>query len=194
MEDLVAAKTWAERAREDARAGAGGLGPPLAFALLAEAEILHATGFPAEAALTAQEAQDRLAETGNVLAAARAGLLAGRAHAAAGARDLAVLVLEKAQVSFRGCGAVSLRDETARELRRLGRRVPVHRRGRDPSGNLLTLREQQVARLVASGCTNRSIADELYLSEKTVERHVSHLFLKLNVRNRAAVAATVARA
>jgi DNA-binding NarL/FixJ family response regulator len=46
---------------------------------------------------------------------------------------------------------------------------------------------------VAAGLTNREIGGELYLSEKTVERHLSHLFLKLQVSNRAAVAATMTR-
>jgi DNA-binding CsgD family transcriptional regulator len=44
------------------------------------------------------------------------------------------------------------------------------------------------------GLTNREIGGERYLSEKTVERHLSHLFLKLQVSNRAAVAATMSRA
>jgi DNA-binding NarL/FixJ family response regulator len=45
-----------------------------------------------------------------------------------------------------------------------------------------------VLRLVASGAGNRSIAAELYLSEKTVARHVSNIFLKLGLSSRAAAA------
>jgi len=53
----------------------------------------------------------------------------------------------------------------------------------------LTARELQVLRLVASGRTNKSIAAELFLSEKTVDRHVSNIFDKLDVSSRAAATA-----
>jgi ATP/maltotriose-dependent transcriptional regulator MalT len=53
----------------------------------------------------------------------------------------------------------------------------------------LTTREVQVLRLVASGQTNRSIAAELFLSEKTVARHVSNIFTKLGLSSRAAATA-----
>ena len=44
-------------------------------------------------------------------------------------------------------------------------------------------------RLVATGKTNRAIAEELFLSEKTVARHVSNIFTKLGVSSRAAATA-----
>jgi DNA-binding NarL/FixJ family response regulator len=50
----------------------------------------------------------------------------------------------------------------------------------------LTAREIEVLRLVASGRTNRAIAHELFLSEKTVDRHVSNIFRKLDVSTRTA--------
>jgi DNA-binding CsgD family transcriptional regulator len=50
----------------------------------------------------------------------------------------------------------------------------------------LTPRETEVLRLVASGRGNRAIAAELYLSEKTVARHISNIFLKLGLSSRAA--------
>ncbi|MFN3922219.1 MAG: response regulator transcription factor, partial [Pseudarthrobacter sp.] len=50
----------------------------------------------------------------------------------------------------------------------------------------LTPRENEVLRLVASGKGNRAIAAELYLSEKTVARHISNIFLKLGLSSRAA--------
>jgi DNA-binding NarL/FixJ family response regulator len=52
----------------------------------------------------------------------------------------------------------------------------------------------EIAELVTLGRTNRQIAAELSLSEKTVETHLSHVFAKLGVRSRAAVAAELARA
>jgi DNA-binding CsgD family transcriptional regulator len=48
----------------------------------------------------------------------------------------------------------------------------------------LSERETQVLRLIAAGKTNRAIANELYLSEKTVARHVSNIFDKLGVSSR----------
>ncbi len=53
----------------------------------------------------------------------------------------------------------------------------------------LTDRELQVVRLVASGRTNRAIAEELFLSEKTVARHLSNIYAKLDVASRAAATA-----
>jgi DNA-binding CsgD family transcriptional regulator len=190
VDDVVAAKCWVERAREAASALAGGVGTTAAFTLLAEAELLQPTGSAPEAAFAAHEARERFHSAGNVLDAAGAALLAGQAHAASGARKQALDALAGAEASFLHCGAMSKHAETVRELRRLGRRVPVHG-DRGQLGGLLTGREKEVARLVAAGLTNREIGGELYLSEKTVERHLSHLFLKLRVSNRAAVAATM---
>jgi ATP/maltotriose-dependent transcriptional regulator MalT len=53
----------------------------------------------------------------------------------------------------------------------------------------LTGREGEVLRLVATGRTNRAIAGDLFLSEKTVARHVANIFLKLDVSSRAAATA-----
>ena len=53
----------------------------------------------------------------------------------------------------------------------------------------LTKRELQVLRLVAAGETNRAIAAELVVSQRTVDRHVSNIFAKLGVSSRAAATA-----
>ena len=53
----------------------------------------------------------------------------------------------------------------------------------------LTGREMQVLLLVAAGKTNRAIAAELFISEKTVARHVSNIFTKLGVASRSAATA-----
>ncbi len=57
------------------------------------------------------------------------------------------------------------------------------------AGLRLTERELEVLRLVAAGQTNRAIAAELVLSERTVDRHVSNIFAKLDVSSRAAATA-----
>jgi len=53
----------------------------------------------------------------------------------------------------------------------------------------LSERELQVLRLLASGKTNKVIARELLLSDKTIDRHVSNIFTKVNVSSRAAATA-----
>lgn len=53
----------------------------------------------------------------------------------------------------------------------------------------LTTRELEVLRAVAAGKTNRTIAGELFLSEKTIARHVSNIFTKLGVASRSAATA-----
>ena len=51
------------------------------------------------------------------------------------------------------------------------------------------MRESQVLRMVAAGKTNKAIAAELFISEKTVDRHVSNIFDKLDVPSRSAATA-----
>jgi DNA-binding NarL/FixJ family response regulator len=63
-----------------------------------------------------------------------------------------------------------------------------------PTLDALTDREREVAWLVATGITNREIAARLVLSEKTIERHLSRIFGKLEIPSRAALAAAVERA
>jgi len=58
-----------------------------------------------------------------------------------------------------------------------------------PSVQRLTAREVEVLRLVASGRTNRAIAETLHISEKTVARHVSNIFGKIGLSTRAAATA-----
>jgi DNA-binding NarL/FixJ family response regulator len=59
----------------------------------------------------------------------------------------------------------------------------------DTSAHGLTARELQVLRLVATGRTNRAIAADLVVAERTVDRHVSNIFAKLGVSTRSAATA-----
>ncbi|MGN6722428.1 MAG: LuxR C-terminal-related transcriptional regulator [Marmoricola sp.] len=73
---------------------------------------------------------------------------------------------------------------------RLGAAVDLARCGdAEASTGVLTARECEVLRLVATGATNRVIATRLVLSEKTVARHLSNIFEKLDVPSRAAATA-----
>lgn len=60
------------------------------------------------------------------------------------------------------------------------------------SGQRLSTREQQIAQLLQDGRSNRAIAEELFISEKTVEKHVARIYEKLQVNNRAAAARVLA--
>jgi DNA-binding CsgD family transcriptional regulator len=86
-------------------------------------------------------------------------------------------------------------DRVARQLRQLGVEVArVWRGGRRGYGNALSPRELEVARLVAQGMTNRQVAEALFLSPRTVDRHLSAVMRKLGVHSRTAVALAIADA
>ena len=74
-----------------------------------------------------------------------------------------------------------------RQISHAWRSSPGAQAARLSSG--LTARETQVLRLVAAGKTNRTIAADLFISERTVERHVSNIFTKLDLSSRAAATA-----
>ena len=57
----------------------------------------------------------------------------------------------------------------------------------------ITTRELDVLRLIAEGRTNKDVAEALYLSPRTVEKHVERLLLKTGAPNRTALAALLAR-
>jgi DNA-binding NarL/FixJ family response regulator len=64
----------------------------------------------------------------------------------------------------------------------------------EPGGDELSARELQVLRLLAGGASNKAIAAQLNLSENTIKTHLSHIFGKLHVQNRAeAVAVALQR-
>ena len=63
-----------------------------------------------------------------------------------------------------------------------------------PAGTAaLTAREREIAELVAEGRSNKQVAAALFLSEKTVEHHLSRIYAKVGVRSRAELAARMPR-
>ncbi|MFI5425636.1 LuxR C-terminal-related transcriptional regulator [Aeromicrobium sp. UC242_57] len=72
----------------------------------------------------------------------------------------------------------------------IGREIDTGHAGPD-LGHVLTMRQREVADLVAQGRTNAEISGQLGISEKTVEKHVAGLFSRLGVGTRAAIAARV---
>ena len=111
--------------------------------------------------------------------AARVRVLIGLACRQLGDQDSAEMELDAARSVFQELGAVPDLAR-AQEL--------AWKEAAKPAGGL-TARELEVLRLVATGKTNRSIAADLFLSEKTVARHVSNIFSKLGLSSRAAATA-----
>lgn len=109
-----------------------------------------------------------------------------------GDRQAAADELRRIGQAADGFGALILGRAAEQELRALG--VRTWRRGpsTEDGGSMaaLTEREREIARLVSSGASNPEIAAQLYLSRKTVERHLSNVLAKLGVRNRAELAAS----
>jgi DNA-binding NarL/FixJ family response regulator len=161
----------------------------------AAAVALHAgdAARAAERALASAIAADRV---GAPIEAALSRTLAGRALAQTGQRDRAIAELQLAAAALDACGALQYGRAAERELGILGHRP--HRRSRPgktgrPGIESLTERERQVARLVVDRKTNQEIAAELFLSQKTVETHLSNIFNKIGVTSRVALARAVER-
>lgn len=102
-------------------------------------------------------------------------------------RARAVQDLERVALEAEEMGANSEAQLVMARLRSLG--VHTWRRGPSASAMALSHREREVAEAVARGATNPEIARSLFLSRKTVERHVSHILAKLGARNRAELVA-----
>ena len=79
-------------------------------------------------------------------------------------------------------GEARLHPDIARKL--MQQVSQMHNASRSSSVDELTEREQEVLRLVARGRSNREIAQELFISEKTVKSHVSNILGKLHLANR----------
>jgi DNA-binding NarL/FixJ family response regulator len=118
---------------------------------------------------------------------AEALLRAGVALAAAGERGTALERLEEAYRIARRLGARPLAGRAAREVAALGESVAGRLGARaeaDARGGGLSGRELEVVRLVAVGRTNREIAQELYLSPRTIDMHVRSILRRLGCRSR----------
>ena len=141
-------------------------------------EVELAVGRPEAALPLLRRSSDTWRRLSAPYETARTGVLIARACRALGDEEGARLELESARELLTELG-------TTPDLRQV--EALVTPAGPAPGG--LSEREIQVLRLVAAGMTNRAIAAELYVSERTVHRHVSNIFGRIGVNSRAAAAA-----
>ena len=148
----------------------------LATAAYAAGTVALASGEMEEALRQARESYRLWSDIGAPYEIARARVLIARALRELDDEDSARSELAVARSSFAEMGAAPAADEVDRLLHRAR-----------PGG--LTEREVEVLQLVAEGRSNPDIARALVLSQKTVERHLSNIFTKLDVPSRTAAAA-----
>lgn len=182
--EIMLAADDCDAAREAARelsAIAGEIGAPFLSALSSQANgaVLLAAGDAAAAAATLRKAWEGWCALQAPYEEAQTRVLIALACRALGDRDGCDIELDAARRLFK-------RLDAGPGLARIAE-LPEPRKAR-PAGSLSD-REAQVLRLLASGRTNRAIAEELFISEKTVARHVSNIFDKLGVSSRAGATA-----
>jgi DNA-binding NarL/FixJ family response regulator len=190
--DFARARVAAGRAAELAETV--GLGLASMAADRAAAWIALADGAPSAAIERASSAVVHARGLSSPPHEAKAQTLVARALAAAGHHDDAVSEYRSAAEMYHVIGATRFCEEVEAELRRLGEHVPARsrRRGEGTFGLLaLSGRETEVAELIRLRRTNREIAEELFLSLKTVETHVRHIFDKLGVTARRDIASAL---
>jgi DNA-binding CsgD family transcriptional regulator len=140
--------------------------------LLAAAEGELPVAFAAlEGSLAALESEQYPLELGRTL------LALSSVHRQAKHKRAARDALDQALAIFEQLSAPLWAEKARAELRRIS--------GRRPASEELSETEQRVAALVAEGRSNKAIAAELYMSVRTVESHLSHVYRKTGVRSRA---------
>ena len=144
--------------------------------------VAAAAGDVGRAASLLQEAVAQHEEVGDPYGRARAllslGIVRRRERQKRGAREAIAAALD----GFEQLGAATWVERARDELGRIGGRT------REEG---LTAAERRVARLVAEGRTNREVAAALFLGERTVASHLTHIYAKLGVRSRTELAGKV---
>lgn len=181
VEILVAAGEMDEAGRmaDELNGIADTIGAPYlgALAHFATGIVVRASGRNEEALTALRSALTTFREVGAPYEAARTLVEIGLACRALGDEASCAMEFDEARSEFERLNA-------APDLARLDELTDTRSA---PGG--LTPRELEVLTLVATGKTNREIAEELFISEKTVARHISNIFNKLGLSSRAAATA-----
>jgi DNA-binding NarL/FixJ family response regulator len=176
--DIPAALEWAALAEP--------LGVvPVAAASVERAlsRVAIAQGDPDDAATRASASVELDARSGARLDGLRARVLYATALASSGKRELAIQTLSEIAAEADRLGAVSVRKLAASQWRQLVRNDAPAEGG----FGSLSDREREIAVLVAEGHTNRSIGSTLFLSERTVQTHLSRILSVLGLPSRTAI-------
>ena len=175
--DIAGARTCADELADLAKL----IDAPLLHAISSRAtgEVLIAEHQPALAQEVLRRSLTFWREVDAPYETARVRVLLGDACREQGDRTSAELEFDFARAVFQQLGAKA----------NLARLVGVKREPQHAPESPLTTREIEVLALVATGKTNRAIANNLFISEKTVARHLSNIFVKLDLSSRAAATA-----
>jgi DNA-binding CsgD family transcriptional regulator len=179
---LDAAEEIAAWLRERAEALDGSF--VMGFAERIDGQVLSARGDLASAERSLELSLKAMETTDAPFEIARSLLLLGDVRRRSGQKRLARQDLVRSRSIFDWLGASSW---VARVDQALGRIT-----GRRPSMGELTDAEHRVARLAAAGFRNREIAEQLFMSVRTVEGHLSNIYPKLGIRSRTELAAYLA--
>jgi DNA-binding CsgD family transcriptional regulator len=177
IKDVPAARAAADELSEIATR----LNAPLLHTISSRADgaVLLAENDPSKALRVLRRSWQTWCELEAPYEAARVQILMGLAYQVLGDQEAANLEFATARELFQRLGAIT-------DLSRLDSvAATTSSRSQSP----LTAREAEVLKLLASGATNRDIARKLAISEKTVARHVSNIFIKLDLSSRAAATA-----
>jgi DNA-binding CsgD family transcriptional regulator len=127
------------------------------------------------------EAVERFERTGLTVHLARAQLVYGEWLRRQNRRIDARAQLRLAHDALAGMGAAAFAERAGRELLATGETV---RKRSVEASDALTAQEAQIARLVAEGATNPEIGSRLFISPRTVEYHLSKIFVKMGLKSR----------
>lgn len=120
---------------------------------------------------------------------ARVNFAYGQALRRAGKRRDADAVMTTARELYARLGAQTYVLRCDRELKAAGVRTGSSGAAEELPHHALTPQERAVGELVSDGHTNREVADELFLSTKTVQYHLTRIYMKFGIRSRAELAA-----
>ncbi len=148
----------------------------------------HARHRPAKARAAFLEGQEAAKAAGSPFAQATLELAYGHFLHKTGSRRAAIAALRLAREVFERLGASQFLERCDAELAACGVR---HQRDGGDDDYGLTAREEVVARLVASGKSNREVAAELYLSSKAIEYHLANIYTKLGINSRHQLASRI---
>lgn len=176
------------RALAELRAGAQLTGGAWAAAATARYAALLGGDEEIDTHLAAAEAAHERVSFG--FEQARTRLVFGERLRRARRRSEARPLLASAEAAFRAQGAERWADRAAAELAASGGRAQAAKgQAAPPHTEELTAREREVCALVSRGSTNAEVAATLFLSPRTVEHHLRHIYRKLGVRSRSELAA-----